>query len=201
MSNRTTSGNATSANVQSLYEAAIAASLRGEPDVALALLDELLTLDPQHAGAHHLRGAEYAQAGDVEQALAEFSTSLALDPSQVVARFQLGLLLLVTKRQADAIAIWEPLQSLGERHPFNLFRLGTLQFTSGQFSDAHQTLTSLLTDVTLMPALQRDTRAMLGSIAKASAQATGNAEESLEVAATVSEQFVLDAYERMQRLH
>jgi len=198
LSNRSSPDAATNANVQSLFEAAVAASLRGESDVSVALLDELLRLDPQHARALHLRGAEYAQAGNTEQALTALANSLALDPNQVVARFQFGLLLLVEKRLADAIAVWEPLQALGERHPFNVFRLGTLQFANGQFGEARETLASLLVDSATMPVLQRDTHTLLEAIAKAAAQATGGGPDAT---AAISEEFVLAAYERMQRLH
>ncbi|AOY60844.1 hypothetical protein ABFO19_01130 [Xanthomonas citri pv. glycines] len=92
-----------------LLASATQAMLDANDAESLALLGTLLEQDPKCAQAHYLLAAQQAQLGALGVAEQEFRTALQLSPGFVMARFQLGQLLLVTARNNDAIQMLTPL--------------------------------------------------------------------------------------------
>ena len=97
-----------------LLRAAIAAANAGEHDTALAHLQRLVELQPQHELGCGMLGALHAQQGRGEAAAPWFERTLALNPDNVLARFQLGLLALQSGRFQDALDRWAPMLALEE---------------------------------------------------------------------------------------
>lgn len=91
---------------------------------ALSDLEQAVRADPANAGLRHLLGAEYAQAGQPENAKAELFHAITLDPGAHIARFQLGLLLLTMGDSTTAATVWQPLDSLPERASLRQFKRG-----------------------------------------------------------------------------
>jgi tetratricopeptide (TPR) repeat protein len=71
-----------------------------------------------------LLGAEHAQIGLFDRAVEDMTAALELDPDFAPARFQLGLMHLVRGAQAEASAVWKPLDSLPETDPYPHFKRG-----------------------------------------------------------------------------
>ena len=129
------SGN--SPNVQDLTRLALAASAQNDAETAIAYLKQATELDAGAAIPRYLLGAEYAQIGIIDRAIAEMTLAVECDPDLATARFQLGLLQLTSAQVAEAAATWAPLEALGEVHPLRLFAAGLLQMvhhaSRGQF--------------------------------------------------------------------
>ncbi|WOB51134.1 hypothetical protein NYR97_07105 [Xanthomonas hydrangeae] len=92
-----------------LLARATQAMLDAKDAESIALLGALLEQDPACAQAHYLLAAQRAQLGELSVAEQEFRTALQLSPQLVMARFQLGQLLLVTARNSEAIQMLTPL--------------------------------------------------------------------------------------------
>ncbi|MBB4727837.1 hypothetical protein [Xanthomonas arboricola] len=92
-----------------LLARATQAMLDGQDAESLALLGALLEQDPACAQAHYLLGAQQAQLGELGVAEQEFTRALQLAPGLVMARFQMGQLLLVTARNSEAVQMLMPL--------------------------------------------------------------------------------------------
>jgi len=123
-----------------LLHLAWAAGDKGETDRAIALLKQAAEEAPNDARCHYLLGAEYAQIGMYERAIAQMQAAIELDPELHAARFQLGLLQL-TSRDADAAqATWAPLEMLGPRHAFTLFKTGLAHLAKDEFAACVQCL-------------------------------------------------------------
>ncbi|PRC93923.1 tetratricopeptide repeat protein [Solimicrobium silvestre] len=150
--------------VGALFEQALAASLQHQSEIAVNILNELLHRDPYHARARHLLGAEYAQAGNIDNALLELFTALELNPAMPLARFQLGLLLLTCARVDDAVNVWMPLDQLGNEHVLNRFRVGMLQMVQGNFEHARQLLATAMAENTELPELNKEMAIVIETI-------------------------------------
>jgi tetratricopeptide (TPR) repeat protein len=81
----------------------------GRDAESVALLKTLVEREPGHANGHYLLAAQYAQLGMMDRAEAGFLAALKAAPDLVMARFQLGQLLLVQGRGEDAKAVFAPL--------------------------------------------------------------------------------------------
>ena len=80
--------------------------------------------DPGNAELRYLLGAELAQQKEYDAAVVEMSAALQLDPLLHFARFQLGLLYLTMAQPNQSLAIWAPLESLGETAALKYFKRG-----------------------------------------------------------------------------
>lgn len=118
-----------------LLHLAIAASNRNEADRAIALLKQAVEVEPDHAKAHYLLGAEHAQIGMHERAMDEMQRALSIDPELDAARFQLGLLQLTSRKADAAKATWQGLERLGPDHYFVLFKTGLEHLAKDEFDD------------------------------------------------------------------
>jgi tetratricopeptide (TPR) repeat protein len=131
MMNTTTS---TRLDAEELLHLAVAASDRNESDRAIELLKRAIEVDPNEARAHYMLGAEHAQIGLFDRAMADMSKALELDSQLDAARFQLGLLQLSSRQPEAAEQTWRSLDELGEEHFFVLFKSGLLALARDDFA-------------------------------------------------------------------
>ena len=97
------------AESQTLLAQALAAEQAGDADAAFSLLQHSLATPRPSALAYHLAGAEYAQRGDIANAVLQLERALELAPEQHVARLQLALLWLTQHSPASAAITLQPL--------------------------------------------------------------------------------------------
>lgn len=94
---------------RTLLAQALAAEQAGDAEAAFALLQRSLATPRPGALAHHLAGAEYAQRGDMGNAVLHFTRALDAMPGLHVARLQLALLWLTQQSPTSAAATLQPL--------------------------------------------------------------------------------------------
>lgn len=114
---------------------ALNASLTGDNATALACLEEAVFRPDSTAVAHFLLGAEYAQTKQYDRALFEFETAVAKDPNLIIARFQLGLLLLTSGDAQRSLEVLHPLLQLGSQSEFAFFAAGLIHLMRDEFSE------------------------------------------------------------------
>ena len=120
-------------DAQELMHLALEATDRSHNGQAMEYLKRLLALQPGHAEAHYLLGAQQAQVGMFDRAIASMQQALSLKPGLDAARFQLGMLLATSVRVDEAREVWKPLDHLGAAHPYYLFKTGMLLLADDQF--------------------------------------------------------------------
>lgn len=164
--------------VDALFETALAASLKRQSDVAIPILEQVLARNPCHARARHLLGAEFAQAGKMDDAVVEITTALELNPDMPLARFQLGLMLMTCARTEEAVQVWSGLDVLESCNVLNRFRRSMMMIVQGQMQLAHSELAAAIADNIDLPALNGEMREVIEMIASANSPVTssGNAE-------------------------
>jgi type II protein arginine methyltransferase len=77
---------------------------RGADAEALALWEQLLAIEPGHAGALHEQGLIYARAGQRERAIALLEASCAADPANAISANNLAVFLADAGRKTEALA-------------------------------------------------------------------------------------------------
>jgi len=125
-----------SASLPLVIQRAIDASAAGDTQAAMRLLQEAITDLPGVALPHFLLGAEFAQAGQIEDAEAAYSRAVLLAPAFEIARFQLGLLQFTSGRSAVALLTWQPLSLLPDAHPLQRFVLAFAELAQDRFAEA-----------------------------------------------------------------
>jgi tetratricopeptide (TPR) repeat protein len=123
-----------------LLQLALNATETSDSGTAIGYLKEAVSRSDASATAHYLLGAEYAQIKMYDRAAGEMEAAIALDPSLVVARFQLGLLWLSSGNAAQALLTLEPLSELAKSDPFFHFGIGLKHLVADEFSCARQSL-------------------------------------------------------------
>ena len=68
----------------------------------LAMLNEILTQNPNDAFARYGLAMEYSKSGDAEQALAEFATLLSIHPDYTAGYFMAAQTLVTVNRREEA---------------------------------------------------------------------------------------------------
>jgi tetratricopeptide (TPR) repeat protein len=101
---------------------------------AFSLLKYALEQHPEDARWHYLLGAEYAQIGLYDRALAMMKQALDRDPTLSIAWFQVGLLQLSQGQPEQAIATWQTLERLDELAPLRLFSKGLRHLINDEYS-------------------------------------------------------------------
>lgn len=99
---------ATSAKHAALIEATRRVE-SGDFDQALVLLKNLIRGEPRHELAIGMLGGVYAQLKMHDRAIETFRKVLELNPTNALARFQMGLSQLTLGQPVEAIATWKPL--------------------------------------------------------------------------------------------
>jgi len=77
---------------------------RGADAEALSLWDQLLAIEPNHAGALHEQGLIYARSGQRERAIALLEASCAADPANAISANNLAVFLADAGRKHEALA-------------------------------------------------------------------------------------------------
>jgi tetratricopeptide (TPR) repeat protein len=79
----------------------------GDFDNAIAALDSIRRVNPRHEVATGMLGAIHAQLNAPERAAECFEEVLALNPSNFLARFHLGMLKFDAQQPRAALDIWQ----------------------------------------------------------------------------------------------
>lgn len=116
-----------------LLHLAVRASDQNATGQAIAYLKEAIEKRPDFAQAFHLLGAEHAQLGMYERAMADMEKAIAIDPQMAITRFQLGLLYLGARQPDKAVQVWSPLDDLGELHALYQFKKGLTHLAKDEF--------------------------------------------------------------------
>ena len=101
-------GNQPRPDVREALGLAAASAKRGELDVAIVHLKEVLGALPDHEIANGMLAGIYAELKMPERATACYERVLAANPRNVLARFQLGLLQLTGGRPQEALETLAP---------------------------------------------------------------------------------------------
>jgi tetratricopeptide (TPR) repeat protein len=170
-------------NVDELTRKALEASAHEDSEGAITCLKEAIEVDGQAALPRYLLGAEYAQIGLIDRAVAEMSRAVSSDPGLAIARFQLGLLHLTSGRVEEAAATWQRLDALGELHPLRLFKEGLLQMARDRFAEAKFLIEEGLARHSGNTPLDADMRKVLAQIERAEAPGDGAGSEHILLSA------------------
>ena len=130
----------------------------GQPDRALEVFRRGVQHFPKLQEAHYFAGVAARAQADYDLAEAELRKSLALEPNNVNALAQLGLVLLERDRMAEAEAALRRAIAINEKHFYANYDLGRLLVKSRRYDSA---LPILLHAATLK--ITRPARASLGS--------------------------------------
>jgi tetratricopeptide (TPR) repeat protein len=76
----------------------------GNIDAAKSVLEKALALDPDLASAHYFRGLAFKADGQYPQAFDDFAKAAAQYPRDRVVRNQMGRMLFLQRKYADALA-------------------------------------------------------------------------------------------------
>jgi Tfp pilus assembly protein PilF len=96
------------ADVREQLVRAVESVKRQDFGAAMEQLKSILAADPRHVLALGMLAGVYAELKMPEQAEMHYQRVLEIEPGNVLARFQLGLMQLSAGRARDAIQTWEP---------------------------------------------------------------------------------------------
>lgn len=135
------------------YEQALNAERKSKPEQAIAHYLDVLKIAPDYYPAHNNLGSLYLSKSDFKAAEEQFQEAIRLDQNEAQAYFNLGNVLMLTRRFPES----ENAVSLGlQRRPdsaFGNFLQGSLQARARQFVDAEASLRrALRLDTTLWQA-------------------------------------------------
>lgn len=85
---------------------------------ALSLINQALEKDSNNANAYFYRGYIYFLQKNTQQAIADYSTALRLNPKQLDAYFFRGLVYYKSNDNANALADWQQYRALGGDKPY-----------------------------------------------------------------------------------
>jgi len=91
---------------QNAYERGLTQAKQGQSSLAVASLQEAVTLDPGSAIYHDSLGLLLLDRGQVDQAIAALNKSVDLDPNRGDSYFHLGTALAEARRWDDAVAAY-----------------------------------------------------------------------------------------------
>jgi tetratricopeptide (TPR) repeat protein len=159
-----TNANLAALNQDELFQTALDAGAGGDGDLAIACLKEAAGRPDATAMAHYLLGAEHAQVGQYDQAIAAMEAALALDPGLHVARLQLGMLYLGGQDAERGVEVLGGLERLGDFHPLRHFASGLSLLTRGEAAAALAALEQGISLNFAYPALSADMRRVVREI-------------------------------------
>ena len=181
-----------------LLHLAVAASDRDQSDQAIVFLKRAIEVDPDHAKAHYLLGAEHAQIGMFEHAIEDMRRAVELDRGLDAARFQLGLLQLTSRQPQAADDTWRELDRLGPDHPYVLFKTGLLHLARDEFDACLRCLRDGIAANTANAPLNGDMQKIVVQVETLLAQQGAQPQAAAADEAPASHLF-LDAYTGRQR--
>ena len=185
-------------DAEELLHLAVAASDRNESDRAIDLLKQAIEIDPNEARAHYMLGAEHAQIGLFDRAIADMSRAVEIDGELDAARFQLGLLQLTSRQPQLAEQTWQPLDRLGDDHFYVLFKSGLLALARDDFAVTLNLLRRGQAANTVNEPLNRDMQRIVAQVEQLTGAATAPAAPA-STSAEESGHVLLNAYTGRQR--
>lgn len=133
---------------------------------SMRLLKRTLDAYPSSAGARYLLGAEHAQIGMYDRAVAEMAEAVKLDPGLFIGHFQLGLLHVTAGRVPEAEAAWQPLDQLPADDPLRLFKSAMLHLVRDEFPACIEELQAGIARNKRNEPLNGDMRRLLADVQK-----------------------------------
>jgi tetratricopeptide (TPR) repeat protein len=133
---------------------------------SMRLLKRTLDAYPSSARARYLLGAEHAQIGMYDQAVAEMAEAVKLDPGLFIGHFQLGLLHVTAGRVLEAEAAWQPLDQLPADDPLRLFKSAMLHLVRDEFPACIEELQAGIARNKRNEPLNGDMRRLLADVQK-----------------------------------
>jgi predicted O-linked N-acetylglucosamine transferase (SPINDLY family) len=118
------------------YRAAIRLHQQGKDREAAELYEQILAVQPRHAGALHLKGVLAIQAGEFERAIALIEQSLAIEPRHGLALANLGVAYRSLNRFDEAIPVLRRALELDPNSPLVLANLGQALNRAGFIAEA-----------------------------------------------------------------
>jgi hypothetical protein len=88
-------------DTEEYFHLALHASSMSDPHACIAYLDEVLERQPGNSRAIYLRAVQHAEIGLTQRAVSGIRAALAIEPALEIARFHLGLLLLLDPARAS----------------------------------------------------------------------------------------------------
>jgi tetratricopeptide (TPR) repeat protein len=147
-----------------LIHLALHAMRNNRDEESMRLLKRTLQSFPSSAQAHYLLGAEHAQIGLYDRAVAELTEAVRLDPSLATAHFQLGLLHVTAGRVREAQAAWLPLDRLAADDPLRLFQSALLHLVRDEFAACIEDLQAGIARNEVNKPLNADMRRLLADV-------------------------------------
>lgn len=183
-----------------LMHVALHANAAGKPQETIQALKEILERNPEHAKALYLLGAVHAEIGMYDDAVAEMTQAVALEPDLLTAHFQLGLLHYTHERYDEAEATWRALDELDEKNSFRLFKDGMVALAAGRYREAFDQIELGITHNDFNEDLNNDMRKVItraqASLEKLGAGGAAHEQEAaLKMAAAGRSPKRLSAYE------
>ena len=123
-----------------LNGAAFLAQCLGQLDVAIALGEYLVSLDPVNPTGYFRLGWIYRFAGRLDDTIASFRTLLSLSPGFISGQYQIGLALLL---KGDLQAALEAMESESSEH-YRLRGLAMVYHTLGRAAESNAALAELI---------------------------------------------------------
>lgn len=167
---------------------------------AISLLKRMAGAFPANANAHYLLGAEHAQIGLYDRALADFAAALRVQPRLAAARFQLGLLHLTLGQAAEAQSVLAPLDELASDDPLRLFKAALVHLMHDELEECARGLRAGIDRNRGNEALNADMRRLLADVerrfAGGSIDSDGSAATPPALLPVHSSRMILETYDQ-----
>jgi protein O-GlcNAc transferase len=124
------------ARLEAVFQQAVELHQQGRPFQADALCSQVLSADPRHYSAWHLRGLLALEGGDSKQGIEWLERSLKINGKQVSAHSNLGNALLSIGRPAEALASLKQALRLKPDYAPALYNQGNALRELRQFREA-----------------------------------------------------------------
>ncbi|MFZ9036349.1 MAG: hypothetical protein ACO2ZM_09595 [Francisellaceae bacterium] len=134
------SRSSTNFDVEEAMHLAVYYSDHGQKDAAIRMLKELVFHKPNHAEAHFLLAAQYAEIKLRQRAVAEYHKALMIKPDFKLARLQLCMLYLSMDDTKQLIVTAEPLISADSQDYFYHFAAALMALSEENFDEGKQCL-------------------------------------------------------------
>lgn len=132
----TSSDTAGTAEAQALYEQGSKAWYQNDMPGALDAFQRAVDKDPKFARGWTSLGAVQIESGKTDQGVEEMKKGVVLDPTQATVYKRLGTLLVVWRRQDDALRVWRELERANPEDPDAPENIAAILLSMKRYSDA-----------------------------------------------------------------
>ncbi|MEN9538427.1 MAG: hypothetical protein RLZZ126_662, partial [Pseudomonadota bacterium] len=115
----------------------------GQYAEASAAVDKAVSLAPESADTHYLRGSVVHAAGKASQAVESYGKALAIDPNHLGALIARAGLLIDLNRFADARKDLDSIQKINPEHPLGIYLRALVAERDGKVKEAQTALREL----------------------------------------------------------